>query len=69
MNVAIFGDSYANGETAGTMKLNHTGLVQYLLDDGHFAVNFSRQGNWNYGIVQDYKFYMRQNPHLKFDID
>ena len=45
MNVAIFGDSYANGETAGTMKLNHTGLVQYLLDDGHFAVNFSRQGN------------------------
>ena len=68
MNVAIFGDSYANGETAGTMKLNHTGLVQYLLDDGHFAVNFSRQGNWNYGIGQDYKFYMRQNPHLKFDI-
>lgn len=68
MNIAILGDSFANGETAGSMKLNHTGLTQYLFDDGHFAVNFSRQGNWNYGIAEDYKFHMRQNPHLKFDI-
>jgi len=68
MNIAIFGDSFANGETAGSMKLNHTGLTQYFTDDGHLVVNFSRQGNWNYGIVEDYKFHMRQNPHLKFDI-
>ena len=30
MNIAILGDSFANGETAGSMKLNHTGLTQYL---------------------------------------
>ena len=75
MNIAILGDSFANGETAsmfshtkGGMLLNHLGLTQYLMDDGHLVVNFSKQGNWNYGIVEDYKFHMRQNPHLKFDI-
>ena len=51
MNIAIFGDSFANGETGGEQKLNHAGLTQYLFDDGHFVVNFSRQGNsnqWSY---------------------
>ena len=41
MNIAIFGDSFANGETGGEQKLNHAGLTQYLFDDGHFVVNFS----------------------------
>ena len=78
MNIAIFGDSFANGETDqrdsmylhthGGMRLSHLGLTQYLSDDGHFVVNFSRQGNMNYGIMEDYRFHMRQNPHLKFDI-
>ena len=68
MNIAIFGDSFANGETAGSQKLNHLGLTQYLFDDGHFVVNFSRQGNTMNGILKDYPFHLRQNEHLKFDI-
>jgi len=70
MKIAIFGDSFANGETNGDMKLNHLGLTQYLMDEGHFVVNFSRQGNLNHsiGTVEDYTFYIRQNSHLKFDI-
>ena len=67
MNVAIFGDSFANGETDGDMKLNHLGLTQYLMDDGHLVVNFSRQGNTNNGVIEDYPFHLRQNEHLKFD--
>ena len=68
MNIAIFGDSFANGETADIPKLNHLGLTQYLFDDGHFVVNFSRQGNTNNGVTEDYPFHIRQNEHLKFDI-
>ena len=68
MNIAIFGDSFANGETGGEQKLEHLGLTQYLTDDGHLVVNFSRQGNTNYGVTTDYPFHMRQNEHLKFDI-
>ena len=70
MNVAIFGDSFANGETGLLNHLSHTGLTQYFIDDEHFVVNFSRQGNRNHdiGMVEDYTFYLRQNPHLKFDI-
>ena len=68
MNIAIFGDSFANGETADIPKLNHLGLTQYLFDDGHFVVNFSRQGNTNNGVIEDYPFHIRQNEHLKFDI-
>ena len=70
MNIAIFGDSFANGEIGGSQKLSHTGLTQYFIDDEHFVVNFSSQGNRNHdiGIVEDYRFYLRQNPHLKFDI-
>jgi len=68
MNIAIFGDSFANGETGGEPKLNHAGLTQYLFDDGHFVVNFSRQGNTMNGILKDYPFHLRQNEHLKFDI-
>ena len=68
MNIAIFGDSFANGETDGSQKLNHLGLTQYLFDDGHFVVNFSRQGNTMNGILKDYPFHLRQNEHLKFDI-
>ena len=67
MNIAIFGDSFANGETDGDMKLNHLGLTQYLMDDGHLVVNFSRQGNTNNGVIEDYPFHLRQNEHLKFD--
>ena len=68
MNVAIFGDSFANGETDGKQKLAHLGLTQYLTDDGHLVVNFSRQGNTNGGVTTDYPFHLRQNEHLKFDI-
>lgn len=68
MNVAIFGDSFANGETDGRQKLAHLGLTQYLTDDGHLVVNFSRQGNTNGGVTTDYPFHLRQNEHLKFDI-
>ena len=68
MNIAIFGDSFANGETGGEQKLNHAGLTQYLFDDGHFVVNFSRQGNTMNGILKDYPYHLRQNEHLKFDI-
>ena len=67
MNVAIFGDSFANGETDGKRKLVHLGLTQYLMDDGHLVVNFSRQGNTNNGVIEDYPFHLRQNEHLKFD--
>ena len=67
MNIAIFGDSFANGETGGEQKLNHAGLTQYLFDDGHFVVNFSRQGNTMDGMLDDYPFHLRQNEHLKFD--
>ena len=68
MNIAIFGDSFANGETDGEQKLEHLGLTQYLTDDGHLVVNFSRQGNTNDGVTMDYPFHLRQNEHLKFDI-
>ena len=68
MNIAIFGDSFANGETDGQQKLAHLGLTQYLTDDGHLVVNFSRQGNTNGGVTTDYPFHLRQNEHLKFDI-
>ena len=68
MNIAIFGDSFANGETDGSFKLNHLGLTQYLMDEGHFVVNFSRQGNTMNGILKDYPYHLRQNEHLKFDI-
>ena len=68
MNIAIFGDSFANGETDSRQKLEHLGLTQYLFDDGHFVVNFSRQGNTNNGVIEDYPFHIRQNEHLKFDI-
>ncbi len=68
MNIAIFGDSFANGETDGSFKLNHLGLTQYLMDEGHFVVNFSRQGNSNQGVIEDYSYHLRQNLHLKFDI-
>ena len=68
MNIAILGDSFANGESDMRYKLAHLGLTQYLMDDGHLVVNFSRPGNWNRGIAKDYKFHMSQNPHLKFDI-
>jgi hypothetical protein len=68
MNIAIFGDSFANGETDGRQKLAHLGLTQYLTDDGHLVVNFSRQGNTNGGVTTDYPFHLRQNEHLKFDI-
>ena len=68
MNIAIFGDSFANGETDGEQKLAHLGLTQYLTDDGHLVVNFSRQGNTNGGVTTDYPFHLRQNEHLKFDI-
>jgi len=67
MNIAIFGDSFANGETDGKRKLVHLGLTQYLMDDGHLVVNFSRQGNTNNGVIEDYPFHLRQNEHLKFD--
>jgi hypothetical protein len=67
MNIAIFGDSFANGEIDGKQKLVHLGLTQYLFDDGHFVVNFSRQGNTMNGILKDYPFHLRQNEHLKFD--
>tara|TARA_Y100000296_G_scaffold63208_1_gene73560 strand:+ start:210 stop:911 length:702 start_codon:yes stop_codon:yes gene_type:complete len=67
MNIAIFGDSFANGETDGKQKLAHLGLTQYLTDDGHLVVNFSKQGNTNVGVTTDYPFHLRQNEHLKFD--
>ena len=35
MNVAIFGDSFANGVSDCMVGLSHSGLTQYLLDDGH----------------------------------
>ena len=37
MNIAIFGDSFANGESDMSRHLAHTGLTQYLMDDGHFV--------------------------------
>ena len=55
MNVAIFGDSFANGVSGLTVKLIHSGLTQYLLDDGHFVINFSHQGNTNLQIRQDFE--------------
>lgn len=68
MNIAIFGDSFANGETDQSYKLVHFGLTQYLMDDGHFVINFSRQGNSNDGATKDLKVAMRQNEHIKWDM-
>jgi hypothetical protein len=68
MNIAIFGDSFANGESDMTHHLAHLGLTQYLMDDGHFVINFSRQGNSNSGTIQDFSFNIRQNEHIKWDI-
>ncbi len=68
MNVAIFGDSFANGETDDKQKLAHLGLTQYLMDDGHLVVNFSKQGNTNCGVTMDYPVHLRQHEQLKFDI-
>jgi hypothetical protein len=68
MNVAIFGDSFANGVSDGMVGLSHSGLTQYLLDDGHFVINFSHQGNTNRGAREDFQHNIRQNPHINFDI-
>ena len=67
MNIAIFGDSFANGESDMSRHLAHTGLTQYLMDDGHFVINFSRQGNSNSGAVEDFNYNLRQNKHIKWD--
>mgnify|MGYP001453946926 CR=1 FL=1 len=68
MNIAIFGDSFANGVSDGKSGLYHSGLTQYLLDDDHFVINFSHQGNTNLQIRQDFEHNLRQNPHINFDI-
>ena len=68
MNVAIFGDSFANGVSDGKAGLYHSGLTQYLLDDDHFVINFSHQGNTNRGAREDFQHNIRQNPHINFDI-
>ena len=68
MNIAIFGDSFANGETDMGNYLAHYGLTQYLTDDGHFAINFSRQGNSNSSALIDYRVAMRQNEHIEWDM-
>ena len=68
MNVAIFGDSFANGESDMIYHNAHFGLTQYLMDDGHFVINFSRQGNSNNETTEDYAFNLRQNGHIKWDI-
>ena len=34
MNIAIFGDSFANGVTDGLRGNRHGGLVDYLKEDG-----------------------------------
>ena len=68
MNIAIFGDSFANGESDMTHHLSHLGLTQYLMDDGHFVINFSRQGNSNTGTKEDFSFNIRQNEHIKWDM-
>ena len=68
MNIAIFGDSFANGESDMTHHLSHLGLTQYLMDDGHFVINFSRQGNSNSTAIQDLSFNIRQNEHIKWDM-
>ena len=68
MNIAIFGDSFANGESDMTHHLSHLGLTQYLMDDGHFVINFSRQGNVNTGAIRDFSFNIRQNEHIKWDM-
>ena len=68
MNIAIFGDSFANGEVGGAEgHLGHYGLTQYLMDEGYFVVNFSRQGNSNSGAVEDFNYNLRQNGHIKWD--
>jgi hypothetical protein len=46
----------------------HFGLTQYLMDDGHFVINFSRQGNANNETVEDFEFSMRQNEHIIWDM-
>ena len=58
MNIAIFGDSFANGETDNSTNIVHFGLTQYLMDDGHFVINFSRQGNTNSAVIRDYSFHL-----------
>ena len=68
MNIAIFGDSFANGETDNSRNLVHFGLTQYLMDDGHFVINFSRQGNANNQTAEDLYFSMRQNEYRKWDM-
>jgi len=69
VNIAIFGDSFANGEVGGAEgHLCHYGLAQYLKDDGHFVINFSRQGNTNSVAVEDYSFHIRQNGYIKWDM-
>jgi len=68
MNVAIFGDSFANGESDMSYHNAHFGLTQYLMDDGHFVINFSRQGNANNETTRDYAFNLRQNGHIKWDL-
>tara|TARA_Y100000361_G_C11115118_1_gene319920 strand:- start:239 stop:967 length:729 start_codon:yes stop_codon:yes gene_type:complete len=70
MNVAIFGDSFANGEIGNhnTAQKSHLGLTQYFTDDGHFVINFSKPGNWNEGILEDYRHFIFQNTHINFDL-
>jgi hypothetical protein len=68
VNIAIFGDSFANGETGMGNYLSHYGLTQYLMDDGHFVINFSRQGNQNSRALIDYRVAMRQNEHIEWDM-
>ena len=38
------------------------------MDDGHFVINFSRQGNVNTGAIRDFGFNIRQNEHIKWDM-
>ena len=40
MNIAIFGDSFANGETDNSRNLVHFGLTLYLMDDGGGTDNY-----------------------------
>ena len=79
MNIAIFGDSFATGETDRYFDLNknienkgyhlaHSGLTKYLTVDGNFVINFSKGGNTNSAILNEYHECFRQNPDIKWDM-
>ena len=75
MNIVVIGDSWGVGEWPDpTIKLaygeyhqmDHHGLAQYLLEDGHNVVNLSEGGESNSYIIWMLNFYLQR---ISTDVD